>query len=336
MAQKFVSVFRGDRRESCHYGSLAVVDKDINLIASAGEPKTLTFWRSAAKPVQLLPVLTSGAAEHFGFTDEELAVMMASHSGEKCHRNQVKSILEKIGADKEDLTCGTHSPINKEARKNLYRNQAQPDVLHNNCSGKHAAMLSLCAYHDWSWKNYQQLEHPLQQLLLDYISRMSGYPRSKINTGIDGCGVIVYYIPLKNMAAAYARMINPVDLSEDLAAACSRLVSVMSKHPRLVAGSKRFNTELLAGYSQKEIMAKTGAEGIFCFAHRSGWGAALKIYDGNKRAIPPLVLESLAKLAKLNPASREGLEKYIRPVIKNHRDDEVGHIQSELNLKIMR
>lgn len=336
MSQKFVEVLRGNRLESCHYGSVAVVDKDKNLLAEAGEAKSLTFWRSAAKPVQLLPVLTSGAAEHFQFTDKELAVMMASHSGQKIHRKQVNSILNKIGVDKEELKCGTHSPIHKPTRRKLYSDQKKPDVIHNNCSGKHAAMLSLCVYNDWSRENYDQLDHPLQQLLLDYISELTGYPRNKIETGIDGCGVIVYNIPLKNMAAAYARMINPVDLSGDLKKACQRLPEVMNNNPKLIAGSGRFNKDLLAGYKGEKILAKTGAEGIFCLAHSSGWGAAVKVCDGNKRAIPPVVLDCLKIIEEFQPEKQGVLQNYISPDIKNNRDDKAGYIKSKLNLRFIK
>lgn len=336
MSQKFVEVFRGDRPESCHYGSLAVVDKNSNLLASAGEPGTLTFWRSAAKPVQILPVLTSGAAQHYQFTDEELAVMMASHSGQECHRKQVKNILDKIGADKEDLNCGIHPPIHKTTRRNLYRNQNKPDAIHNNCSGKHAAMLSLCTYHDWNLDNYFKKDHPLQQMMLNYIGKLTGYSADRIDTGIDGCGVIVYHIPIKNMATAYARLVNPVDLSESLQDACNKITEVMNNHPELIAGSGRFNKDLLADYTGDKILAKSGAEGIFCFAHNSGWGAAVKVCDGNKRAIPPVVLDCFKQLDKLNPEMEEQLQDYFSPDIKNHRDEKVGCIKSRLNLKLIK
>ncbi len=337
MHQHFAEIHRGDFRESIHRGSLAVTDEKGRLIASAGDPEFYTYWRSAAKPVQLLPLIVSGAADHYQFSDEELAVMMASHSGQPRHRAKVRSILSRIGLSAEDLNCGVHPPIHSETRKDLYRGDGAPDVLHNNCSGKHAGMLAMCVYRGWPVEGYDKKGHPLQKLLYNYVVEMTGFDTARINTGSDGCGVVVYHLPLRAMARAYARLAVPSGLPEDIQQACSRIGRIMKENPGLLAGEGRFNTDLLADFPGESLLAKSGAEGIFCLGHEEeGFGLALKIADGNSRSIPPLVLTGLGELLEIDLADREGLSEYIKPDITNHREEKVGHIEADISLKYNR
>ena len=93
-----VETTRGGTTECVHYGSIAVVDTNGKLVASAGDPDSLNFTRSALKPLQALPFVEDGGLAHYGFGSHELALMCASHSGEAMHVSIVQRILARVGS----------------------------------------------------------------------------------------------------------------------------------------------------------------------------------------------------------------------------------------------
>ncbi|MGM0420675.1 MAG: asparaginase [Bacillota bacterium] len=331
MYEKLVDVFRGELIESRHFGAIAVVDPEGNLLYSSGDPFEKTYWRSAAKPIQAIPIVADGAAEYYQFTKRELALIVASHSGEDKHISLVKSILDKIGLSADDLKCGLHYPYNKQAKAKLIQSDQELSPLYNNCSGKHAGLLALCRYNNWSIENYFELTHPLQQSLMSYISLMTSIPKDKIVTGEDGCGVVVYGLPIVNMAQAYARLANPGYLPAYLQPAVAKIRDAMIDNPDAVGGTGRFNTDLMAVIGDA-IVAKTGAEGVFSLGIIGGPGITIKVSDGNKRAIPPVIMNLLERFIDLTDKQINELSKYINPVVKNHKDNEVGRIKSAFTL----
>src|SRR4028118_813491 len=131
-------VIRGETIESVHRGHLIITDGDGEIVCSIGNPETITFIRSSAKPFQVLPFLVSGGAEKFGFLENEIALACGSHSGEKIHIDLARKMLEKAGFTESDLKCGAHAPFNEECAEEMIRKGEKPNQLHNNCSGKHA------------------------------------------------------------------------------------------------------------------------------------------------------------------------------------------------------
>ena len=333
MSEDMVNVYRGELIESIHQGDIAVVSDEGKVLYEFGDSKKITYWRSAAKPVQALPVISSGAAEKYNLTDKEIAIMCASHSGEDQHVEVVKGILDKIGLKESDLECGTHPPLNKKTARRLWKEGKEPPLIRNNCSGKHAGMLTLCKYYDWDIKGYPKLNHTLQDHLLDVISEIASYPREEIYTGEDGCGVVVYGLPLKNMAYAFARLSNPETLPSKYREAAQRITRSIEKYPELVGGSKRFNTELLK-VSDNEIFAKSGAEAVFCVGHeQKNIGLALKVKDGRSRAVKPAVVEAMKQLDWLSNKQLEELNKFHEYSIKNHHGNQVGKATADFKLK---
>src|SRR4051812_15146623 len=99
-----VEVWRGPIIESRHRGHLIAVDGDGADICSLGTPNTaVTYLRSSGKPFQALPVVSSGAADRFGFTEREVAIACGSHNGERIHVETVRSMLQKAGLDESAL-----------------------------------------------------------------------------------------------------------------------------------------------------------------------------------------------------------------------------------------
>lgn len=333
MSEKLVEIVRGDLVESIHRGDLAVVDYTGRLLYSVGDPQgKITFIRSASKPIQAIPIITSGAADHFGFTEQELAVFCASHAAEQIHVETVLGILEKIGLTASALQCGRHLPFNKEAADKLVRSGQEPSEVHCNCSGKHSGMLALAQHMGWDVASYLSIEHPVQQAMLQSMATFAGMEAKDIAIGVDGCGVPVFGLPVYNMALAWARLANPEGLDSANAQAAQRITRAMTAHPLLVAGTGRLCTGLMTHLNGR-LVAKSGAEGVYCVGILGqGIGIAVKIEDGNGRATGPAIIDALRQIGFLTPADLENLKEFHNPIIYNHRRDVVGETRAAFTL----
>jgi len=282
---------RGDVVESVHRVSLAVVDAEGRLVMTAGNPDLLTYWRSAAKPFQAMPLVASGAADHYGLTSRELALACASHSSEPVHLEVAEGMLRKIGVPESALACGSHPPISPAVAEQVVRHGIAMTPRWSNCSGKHAGMLATAAHHGWPLAGYNELAHPLQQQIVAEITRWSDCPVDRMTFAVDGCAAVCFGLPLKAMALAYARF----GVSQEPAA--TRLRQAMATHPELVAGQGRLCTDLGVA-SAGAAIAKVGADGIYCAAlPAAGLGIALKVEDGDMLSSGPALLFVLRALA---------------------------------------
>jgi len=336
LAEPLVEVKRGAITESRHRGHIVAVEPDGNIIASLGAPHNVTFLRSSAKPFQALPLLLIGAAERFGFTDREVALACSSHNGEPIHTEIAASMLKKIGLGPEALKCGVHEPYSIEAAAELRAPGEEPNVLHNNCSGKHAGMLAVALHLGASIDNYDSPENPVQKAIADVVSKFSDVAVTDMAVGIDGCGAPIFGITMKAMALAFARLVSPpAGFDDTTRAACERVVRVMTTYPELIGGtSNRLDTEIMRA-ARGRLVSKVGAEGIYtagikpCKEWPNGLGLALKIEDGDdKRARPVVVVEALRQLGVLRDESLEAVSRYAFFPVKNRRGDLVGEIRA--------
>jgi L-asparaginase II len=336
-AAPLIEVTRGAFVESRHRGHLAVVAPSNTVIARLGDIETTTHFRSAAKPFQAIPIVTSGAADHFNFTTEELAVICGSHSGEPQHLAAVQSILDKIGLDKSALQCGAHMPFDEVAAKQLRAAQQAPDVLHNNCSGKHSGMLALAQYLNHPIENYLDPAHPIQRMIRLTLSRFADVPYNNIGVAVDGCSAPVFITSVKAMARSYARLVGLgfTDLEQDeaLRAAAARVVRSFVQYPEMIGGARnRLDTDLMKA---APVISKVGAEGVQlvgvlpCARYPQGLGIALKVEDGDiKRARDPIVIETLRQLGMLNNEQLARLAPYAQSKVTNHRKLVVGEVRT--------
>jgi L-asparaginase II len=274
-----VEQVRGGVVEAWHTLHVAVVDGAGRLVARVGDPELVTFWRSAAKPFQALPLVADGVVARFGVTNEELALCCASHSSEPRQVAIVRDFLAKVGCSERDLLCGPHPPLSERVAQDYVMRGLRLTPIYSNCSGKHAAMLALARHHDWPIEFYTRLEHPVQQRCLAEVSGWTDVAVAAIKTAVDGCGVVCYGLPLARMALAYARLGTARDRA--LPAAPSRVVEAMLRHPDLIAGEGRPCTELMRAHPGR-VIAKVGAEGVYCaLLVGEGLGVALKVGDGH-------------------------------------------------------
>lgn len=267
MSTVLIKIYRGKLVENIYRGDIAIVDQNKNILYSAGSNKKVTYWRSAAKPIQALPIIYSGASNKYNLTEQEIAVMASSHNGEEKHIKLIYSILKKINLEENSLQCGICSPLHKPTAANLLEKGIQLNPIFNPCSGKHASQLALCRYYNWSIEDYYRNEHPVQKMILKVISDLTSCNKENIYLGIDGCGVPVFGLPIKNMSIAYALIANWESLPSEYRTAGKVLYSSMTNYPEIVGGTKRFDTNLIMS-SKSNILAKSGADGVFCLGIR--------------------------------------------------------------------
>jgi L-asparaginase II len=324
-----VELARGGLGESLHRGAVAVCRPDGVRVRGLGHPSMPTFLRSAAKPLQALPLIATGAADALGLEPAELAVCCGSLNGEPFQVEAVRSVLAKAGVGPEALACGVHRPSHRPTARALRQAGERPTELHNNCAGKHAAMLAICAHQGWEARGYTQASHPVQRLMLHAVAEMCAYPAEQIGVGVDGCGVPVFRLPLVALAGAYARLAAPAagGLAAETAAAAARIMEACLAHPEMIAGTGRLCTRVMQA-APGRLLAKTGAEGTYALALAGqGLGVALNVEDGAMRALSPAVTELLHQLGELGHDALEGpLADLHRPALTNHRGEAVADL----------
>ncbi len=283
---------RGGLVESSHRVSVAAVRADGTRVAWSGDPDLVTFWRSAAKPFQALPLVSDGAADRWRLSAEELALACGSHSSEAEHLRVVDGFLRKIGCEESDLVCRGHPPLSQAGAEHLAGSGGPATARWSNCSGKHTAMLALARHHDWPEREYERDGHPVQQRMLREVSRWTDLPEDAIGRGVDGCGVQTFALPVSAMALAYARF----GMSSDTAVA--RLRQAMTQCPFMVAGTGRLCTELMEA-SGGAVIAKVGADGVYgASLPHDGIGIGVKVEDGDYRSAAVAVLAVLDALQR--------------------------------------
>ncbi len=321
-----VEVVRGDVVESRHRGAYAVVDKTGALIASAGDIATPVYPRSAMKALQALPLVESGAAQHFNLSDAEIALACSSHNGEQGHVDGARSMLEKAGGNEGELACGPQWPCDDYQ---LLLSGGQPSDIHNNCSGKHAGMLAYAHHMGFDSENYWKIDHRVQQAVAKTISEVCDYDLSKTDWGIDGCSLPNWTMPLENLALGFSRFASGKTLSPARKAAAEKIITAVCAHPFMVAGTKRFCTKVMQAVPRAFI--KTGAEGVFCACiPHAGIGIAIKCDDGERRASEPAIAAILASLDVWSDTERQTLSAFSQTTITNRRGIKTGQIRAVL------
>ncbi|GBG57252.1 hypothetical protein SPFL3102_02618 [Sporomusaceae bacterium FL31] len=329
MSEVLLHITRAGKVESIHRGDIVAVNVAGKVVDAVGDAYKPMFWRSAAKPFQVLPFVQQGGMDQFGITNEELALMVSSHSGESQHVALVKQILEKVGLAVDVLACGAARPMDGRAAKDLIKQGQKPQAVHNPCSGKHSGMLALCQMLGLPVEGYTESEHQVQKIMHQAVAESTGLDPHQIEIGIDGCGVPVFYLPLYNMALAYARLVQPAQAGWGAKEqAMTKIRDAMIGYPQIVAGTGRIDT-ILMNLTKGRILAKVGAEAVYCLGSvPDGIGITFKIEDGGTRAINPVIIGILKRLDLITKAEYDELIEKFPPILKNHRGDMIGTIET--------
>jgi L-asparaginase II len=333
--QALLELTRGSLIESRHFGSIVVVDSHGTILHSYGDPHTVAFLRSSAKPFQCLPFVEQGGVDFFGFNESELAISCASHETSQLHLDIVHSLQLKVGLDENQLQCGAHLPSDAKKLKEVIQQNIIPTANFNNCSGKHTMLLAFAKMRGLPLETYLDMNHPIQQDILQTLSEMCVIEKKEIQLGVDGCSAINFAMPLYNAALGMARFIDPFELNESRANACKKIISAMLSHPEMISNFGEFDCELMKA-SNGKVITKRGAEGFQIVGimpntiNEHGVGIAFKVSDGDRSGIndnlesssrvrPAVTLEILRQLNVLNESELKSLSSFgPQKVLKNY------------------
>ncbi|MFV1986164.1 MAG: asparaginase [Gemmatimonadota bacterium] len=287
-----------------------------------GDADRRAFWRSSMKPFQAIPVVRGGVLEGLGLGEVELAVVCASHHGLPVHIDAVGRILAAAGASEGDLACGPHRPLDEDAARALDAVGRLPGRIHNNCSGKHAAMIASALSTGCDVSGYHEFDHPVQANIREALTEWLGPNPASMHWGVDGCGVPTPRLSVGEMAEAYARFVR----SDDPAAVA--VATAMTGNPNMISGPTALSTAIMSTTGGR-VLAKEGAEGVFCLGGRvDGWAAAFKVSDGAMRALGPAIIHTLARRQLLSELEQARLERFACVTISNTRGEPVATVRA--------
>ena len=319
-------VTRGDLTESIHVAFAVAVDKNGQIFFSSGDPNYLTCIRSSLKPFQAAASIKAGAVDSVKFSDEEIALMCASHQGEQIHTDKVFSMLQKLDLNIEDYECGAHAPSDKKTRYSLVKASKSASALYNNCSGKHAGMLALAKHLGKGIKGYTNKEHPVQKVINDYVCEISESENTHYE--IDGCSAPVPFFTLETIA----NMFQKLALGEKIE--LKRVFNAMVSHPLLVGGTDNFDSSFIQALGGRGI-TKVGGESVRGISIRTKKygpiGIAMKVLDGNFRVLPIATMKLLDHLEILEEEEQKQLSHYSTKILKNHNNLKVGKIEAYID-----
>ncbi len=340
MSDIVAKVYRGEREEAIHYGTIAVVDKDGNLTHYVGDPSLFTFTRSSAKPFQLIPLIETGAADKYGFSPKQLSIMCGSHTGTDEHRAVVQTNLDTAENDDEKLKCGSHLPIYMMLSGKYPKHNEHLDRVRHNCSGKHSGFLALAKYLGEDVAEYLNPQSKTQQMVLDAIADTYDYPREKITLATDGCSAPNFGMPLIHTAVAFMKLATSQVLATGTSTGkvkpetLKRVRDAMVEFPEMVSGEGRFDLALSRTFPGN-IVCKVGAEAIEGIGFSDPpIGIAVKIHDGNQRALYPVCVEILRQLGILTDIdTAEHIKSFYEAGIFNYMKILTGRVKAEFSLK---
>ncbi len=317
--------------ESVHRGDVVEVDASGRLVRSIGDVDRLVTLRSTVKPFGAVALIEAGGAEEFDLGPAEIATLASSHSGEDVHVRTLQAVHRRAGISQSALGCGTEGmPLDALTAARLARDGERPSAIRHMCSGQHSVFLLLSKMRGWPLDEYWEVEHPAHVAYRETVARAYAVPVDRLRTAVDGCGVLTYAFPLREVARAYAFLAYPEavaagDARASLAPHLRRIRDAMLAHPEMVGGTRdRLDTALMKAASGR-VVAKGGMEalrgiGILPGARTTGTaaeatGIALKIEDGDgyERATWAASVEAVRQAGILDGQPMRLLARYHRP-----------------------
>ena len=327
-----VALRRGRWIESRHRVHAVVVEATGRVLAVAGDPRVPTFFRSAAKPFQALPLVEDGVVDALALDGASLALCCASHNSEPRHVELARAILARAAVPEGALACGGHPPLRLEEARRIAAEGRAPGSIESNCSGKHSGMLALARHHGWPLEGYERPDHPVQRRMCAVIARWAGLDVEALETAVDGCGVVCVGAPLVHLALAYARLAGA---AREPGSPAGRVVRAMVTHPAMVGGSGRLDTGVMEATGGR-VFAKVGAEGVYgAGVPERGLGIALKVEDGGWRAADRALVALLDALGVTDPEADDAIAPFRRGAVLDTRGDAVGAMEAEVPLEWM-
>ncbi len=330
-----VCEYRGELIDLTHQGYICIVDENSNVIFSVGSPDEKVFYRSSSKPIQALPLIARGLDREYGLTEEETAIFAASHAGEKFHIAALESIAEKAGLTEDMWIMKPTVPVSKAANEERIREGKAPRKFYHNCAGKHAALIITQRALGGEIEDYWKLDSKVQQEVLRTVALMSECREEDITVGIDGCGVPVFAVGMKNIAAAFKNLACLDTIKDEgLRRAAETFVPRMNKYSHMIRGTGYLCSII---NQDSNIVAKGGAAGVYgCGLKKERLGISMKLADGCEDVWPFILSEIFKAIGYENGETIEKLDALHGPNIYNDNDTLVGHWEPMFKVEIKR
>jgi len=332
-APVLVRLLRNGIEESVHRGDIVEVDAEGRTVRAIGDPTRLVTLRSCVKPFGAVALIEAGGIAEFDLEPAEIAIMASSHSGEDLHVRTLQGLFRRANVSQTLLACGAEGmPLDALTAARLARDGERPGPVRHMCSGQHAVSLLLSRLRGWDPTDYWHDDHPSQVAYRSAVARAFGVPPERLRTAIDGCGVLTYAFPLRDVARAYALLADPSavpasDSRSSVAPALTVVRDAMLANPEMVAGTRdRLDTSLMKALPGR-LISKGGMEALRGLAILPGprangaatgaAGMAVKIEDGDgyDRGTWAASVEALHQAGVLDGQALRMLARYHRPAI---------------------
>lgn len=317
-----VSSTRGNVVENIHQGIAVAMNSEGRVIKQWGDISTEIFPRSALKVIQAFGIITTGADKGLKLKDEQIALATSSHHAEPIHLEMVKSWLKDLKLEEEDLMLGTAWPLGQKRKDYIIRHEGRKNKIYHNCSGKHCGQLSICVHNKFKTLNYHDPKHPVQKLFITNLEKLA---EVKIkNIGIDGCNLPAPSLPLDRFATALTKFADPTKLEGIEQKAVIKIFESCVKYPLLFGGTESVNS-ILTKSSNKKILVKNGADGVFmAIIPEEKAVVVVKIKDGNMKAAEIAIAGLLEDMKFLN---NEETKKIRSQPILNSTGAKIGKME---------
>ena len=330
MVKIHVDFFRGRKIESSHQVKALVTNSKGKILLSTNNDDDYFFPRSSIKIFQAIPFAMSDTIKKYKLSNKQIALACASHKGEVFHLRELTKWITKIQLSIKDIKCGVHGPLDKKSLEKIIYNRKKFNELHNNCAGKHLAMLTSCLIKEHGIKNYLDFDHPHQKSIREVFDKFTEAKLSKKNFSLDGCSAPQYSFKMKSISTALNNLIKSYKNSFEYANQTKTLINAILDNPEFIGGTASFDTKVMK-VSKRKIFCKYGAEGVFLFADiENEISGVIKITDGNERAIPITILNIFKKLKVMGNKELRKLEKIESFELLNHAGIKIGHISSTI------
>ena len=331
MGKITTTFYRNKIKESSHDIKCTISSLNGETIYTTKNENDLIYPRSSIKIFQAIPFVSSNAIKSYNLNQRQIALSCSSHCAEKFHVIELENWLNKLGLKRNTLKCGIHNPLDKFSSEKLLLSGNKPNQIHNNCAGKHLAMLSSCKINKFNFDNYVDTNHPHQIQIRKIFSKFSESKIFNFQYGVDGCSAPQYAFKIKELLTALKNILKSLEGNFDYNKEISLLINSISKNPYFIGGSKNLDSNLIR-MTKGEIFCKGGAEGIFLFTHiKKKVFGIFKVIDGNERALPSAVFELFKKFKILNKNQQREFNTYYNPNLYNHAKLKIGEIKTQLN-----
>ena len=315
---------RANLTESTHSIKLLIKDLNGKTLLSTGNDNEFIYPRSSIKIFQAIPFVKSGAIKNYRLTSKIIALSCSSHRGETYHLKELEKWTKKINFNKKKLKCGSHYPLNQKAMERMMRLNKNKHELHNNCAGKHLAMVSSCLMNNYDTKNYLSFSHPHQETIRKTFEKFIGNKIKKNQYGIDGCSAPQYCFKIEDISKLLINLIKSYNNNFEYSYETKLLIDSITNNPNYIGGSDSLDSRIMK-ITKKNIFCKGGAEGVFLFIDlQKNISGVLKVVDGNERAIPQIIHKLFQKFKIMNKSELRKFEKMYKFELFNHAKILVG------------